>query len=174
MQSREMDESAENDESNESRSSRIACRAPADRLTAGLEARDSERSWISYQTQGWNRTAVYDMATIEMEIEVHTEIGIAPTEIGRKQALIVGLSVEVADRYSDAAARSGSISDTLDYGRLRRVVHEVFAERRWDLLEQVATTIRDRIRQMTHVESARISVTKLCPWADVKRLTLTR
>lgn len=114
------------------------------------------------------------MATIEMEIEVHVEIGIAPTEREREQALIVGLIVGVADRYSDAAARSGLIDDTLDYARLRRIVHEVFAERRWDLLEQVATTIRDRIQHLDHVESVRVSVTKLHPWADVKRLTLTR
>ena len=114
------------------------------------------------------------MATIEMEIEVRTEIGIAPSEQGREQALLVGLTVEVAEKYSDAAAQSGSINDTLDYGRLRRVVHDVFAERRWGLLEEVTTTIRDRIRQLRHVESVRVSVTKQHPWADVKRLTLTR
>jgi 7,8-dihydroneopterin aldolase/epimerase/oxygenase len=114
------------------------------------------------------------MATIEMEIEVRTEIGISPSEQGREQALLVGLMVEVAEQYSEAAARSGSINDTLDYGRLRRVVHEVFAERRWGLLEEVTTTIRDRIRQLRHVESVRVSVTKRHPWADVHRLTLTR
>lgn len=114
------------------------------------------------------------MATIEMEIEVRTEIGIAPTEQGREQALLVALTVEVADKHSDAAARSGQITDTLDYGRLRHIVHEVFAERRWGLLEEVATAIRDRIRGLNHVESARVGITKHHPWADVKRLTLTR
>jgi dihydroneopterin aldolase len=59
------------------------------------------------------------MATIEMEIEVRTEIGIAPTERGKVQSLTITLKVEVADPHSDAAARSGRISETLDYGKLR-------------------------------------------------------
>jgi dihydroneopterin aldolase len=114
------------------------------------------------------------MATIEMEIEVRTEIGIAPTERGKVQSLTVTLMVEVADHHSDAAARSGQISETLDYGKLRHIVHDVFAERRWNLLEEVTTTIRDRIRSLNHVESARVGITKHHPWADVARLTLTR
>jgi dihydroneopterin aldolase len=114
------------------------------------------------------------MATIEMEIEVHTEIGIAPKEIGRVQAVTVSLLVEVADRHSDAAAHSGQITDTLDYSRLRQIVHDTFKERRWSLLEEVTTAIRERIRLLNHVESARVGVTKHCPWADVPHLTLTR
>lgn len=114
------------------------------------------------------------MATIEMDIEVRTEIGIAPTEVGRVQSLTVHLAVEVADLHSDAAARSGQITDTLDYSRLRQIVHDVFAETRYALLEQVTTTIRDRIRALNHVESAKVGVTKHHPWADVARLTLTR
>lgn len=114
------------------------------------------------------------MATIEMQIEVRTEIGIAPSEQGREQAISVHLLVEVDDRHSDAAARGGKISETLDYGKLRHIVHGVFQERRWDLLEQVTTTIRDRIRDLSHVTSARVSVTKHHPWADVPSLTLTR
>jgi dihydroneopterin aldolase len=114
------------------------------------------------------------MATIEMEIEVRTEIGIAPTERGKVQSLTITLKVEVADPHSDAAARSGRISETLDYGKLRHIVHEVFAERRWNLLEEVTTAVRERIRSLNHVESASVGVTKLHPWADVARLTLTR
>ena len=114
------------------------------------------------------------MATIEMELSVRTEIGIAPSEIGREQALTVLLFVEVADPHSDAAARSGLISETLDYGLLRQIVHEAFNERRYDLLEEVTTLIRDRIRALGHVSAARVGITKHHPWADVARLTLTR
>jgi dihydroneopterin aldolase len=114
------------------------------------------------------------MATIELELNIHAEIGIAPAEIGREQALTVQLHVEVADQHSDAAARSGKISDTLDYGRLRHIVHDVFKERRYALLEEVTTLIRDHILAIEHVAAARVSVTKHHPWADVPRLTLTR
>jgi dihydroneopterin aldolase len=114
------------------------------------------------------------MATIEMELHVRTEIGIAPSEQGREQALTVLLVVEVADHHSDAAAREGKISETLDYSQLRQIVHQVFAERRYSLLEEVTTTIRDRIKDMKHVASARVGITKHHPWADVPRLTLTR
>jgi dihydroneopterin aldolase len=57
---------------------------------------------------------------------------------------------------------------------LRQIVHQVFAERRYSLLEEVTTTIRDRIRDLGHVASAKVSITKHHPWADVPRLTLTR
>lgn len=114
------------------------------------------------------------MATIEMELQVRTEIGIAPSEQGRVQELRVLLTVDVADSHSDAAAQGGDIAQTLDYGRLRQIVHEVFAERRYALLEEVTTTIRSRIRELTHVTSARVAITKHHPWVDVPRLTLTR
>jgi dihydroneopterin aldolase len=114
------------------------------------------------------------MATIEMEIEIRKEIGIAPTEVGREQKLTIALRVDVADKHSDAAAASGDISDTLDYSRLRAVVHQVFDERRWNLLEEVTTAIRTRIKEIHHVQDARVSITKHHPWADVARLTLTR
>ena len=114
------------------------------------------------------------MATIEMELQVRAEIGIAPSEQGRVQDLKVLLTVEVADTHSDAAAQAGDIAQTLDYGRLREIVHEVFAERRYSLLEEVTTIIRKRIRELSHVSSARVSITKHHPWVDVPRLTLTR
>jgi dihydroneopterin aldolase len=114
------------------------------------------------------------MALIEMEVVVRAEIGIAPSETGREQSLTITLRVEVADKHSDAAARSGQITDTLDYSRLRHIVLDTFKERRWSLLEEITTTIRERIRQLDHVASASVGVTKLHPWADVPRLTLTR
>ena len=105
---------------------------------------------------------------------MRTEIGIAPSERGRVQELSVLLTVDVADSHSDDAAQTGDIARTLDYGRLRQIVHEVFAERRYSLLEEVTTTIRSRITELSHVRSARVGITKHHPWADVPRLTLTR
>jgi len=115
------------------------------------------------------------MAIIELELNVRAEIGISPSELGREQALTVGLYVEVADQHSDAAARTGNISETLDYGELRSIVHETFTgDRRYSLLEEVTTAVRDKILAIAHVKYARVSVTKHHPWADVPRLTLTR
>ena len=114
------------------------------------------------------------MAFIEMEVIVRAEIGISPSETGREQNLSVTLRVEVADQHSDAAARTGQISDTLDYGRLRQIVIDTFKERRWSLLEEITTTIRERIRRLDHVAAASVGITKHLPWADVPRLTLTR
>ncbi len=114
------------------------------------------------------------MALIEMEITVQSDIGIAPGELGRLQTLSVSLIVQLAEHFSDAAASSGQISQTLDYGALRDIVHAVFAERRWDLLEQVSTVIRDRIAQLQPVESVRVGISKHYPWPDVAKLTLTR
>ncbi|HUP05986.1 MAG TPA: dihydroneopterin aldolase [Caldimonas sp.] len=114
------------------------------------------------------------MTRIEMELELQAEIGIAPSEQGRVQRLTVTLDVELDDARADAAAASGRIDDTLDYGRLRKVVHDAFAERRYALLEEVTTLIRDRIRAVDGVVAARVGVTKHLAWADVRRLTLTR
>ena len=114
------------------------------------------------------------MASIEMEINVRSEIGIAPSEQGREQALLVAISVEIPDEQADLAASSGKITDTMDYTQLRTIVHEVFAERRFDLLEEVTSSIRKRITALEHVRSAKVSISKHHPWADVARLTLTR
>ncbi len=114
------------------------------------------------------------MTRIEMELDVQAEIGIAPSEQGRIQRLTVALDVELDDARADAAAASGRIDDTLDYGRMRKVVHEAFAERRYALLEEVTTVIRDRIAALDGVVRARVGVTKHHAWADVRRLTLTR
>jgi len=114
------------------------------------------------------------MAIIEMDLIVRAEIGISASEDGRVQSLLVTLRVEVTDQHSDAAARSGQITGTLDYSRLRQIVIDAFEERRWALLEQVTTTIRDRIRRLDQVATASVGVTKHYPWADVPRLTLTR
>jgi dihydroneopterin aldolase len=115
-----------------------------------------------------------DMATIEMDVHLHAEIGIAPSELGRQQALVVALRVVVADHHSDRAARSGHIADTLDYSLLRQIVLDTFKARRYDLLEEVTTLIRDQICLLEHVASAQVGITKSHPWADVPRLTLTR
>jgi dihydroneopterin aldolase len=114
------------------------------------------------------------MALIEMDLIVRSEIGIAPRESGRVQSLLVTLRVEVADQHSDAAACSGQITDTLDYSRLRQIVIDTFKERRWALLEQITTTVRDRIRRLDHVVTASVGVTKSHAWPDVPRLALTR
>lgn len=118
--------------------------------------------------------ARFAMATIDIEINVRAEIGIAPSEKGREQALLVGVHVEIEDDQADCAGSTGKISDTLDYTQLRAIVHEVFAERRFDLLEEVTLSIRNRITALEHVRLARVSISKHHPWADVARLTLTR
>jgi dihydroneopterin aldolase len=114
------------------------------------------------------------MATIEMEVSVRAEIGIAPSEIGREQALTVTLRIEISDDQADLAAASGRIADTLDYGQLRTIVRDAFAERRFDLLEEASAIIRTRILELKHAVSARVSISKHHPWADVPSLTLTR
>jgi dihydroneopterin aldolase len=114
------------------------------------------------------------MATIEMDVHLHAEIGIAPGEQGRKQPLVVSLRVVVADHHSDHAARSGQIADTLDYSLLRHIVLETFSKKRYDLLEEVTTLIRDQICTLEHVASAQVGISKSYPWPDVPKLTLTR
>lgn len=114
------------------------------------------------------------MATIEMTLELQAEIGIAPHEQGGAQALKVELRVQVADPLSDAAAASGDIRDTIDYGELREIVHQVLGQRRHKLLEEVTTAIRGRILALDHVTAARVAVTKFSPWADVPQLRMTR
>ena len=114
------------------------------------------------------------MATIDMTLELHAEIGIAPHEQGVAQPLTVALKVQVADHLSDAAAASGDIRDTIDYGDLRDIVHQVFQARRYNLLEEVTTTIRARILALAHVTAARVAISKTSPWADVPHLRMTR
>ncbi len=114
------------------------------------------------------------MATITMHLQVRTQIGIAPSEMGREQDIDVHIDIEVDNTAIDRAAASGRIDDTLDYGALRRIVHQRFAAQRFDLLEQATAVIRRDVLALPHVLAARVGISKHHAWSDVPTLTLTR
>jgi dihydroneopterin aldolase len=121
------------------------------------------------------------MATIDLHVQVHAEIGVAPTEVGREQRLDVRVVVALDDAVVDAAAASGRLGDTLDYARLRKIVGDVFAgSPRSDgrpsivLLEQAVGAIRAEITRLQHVNDVHVTVIKHHPWADVPTVSLTR
>lgn len=113
------------------------------------------------------------MPTIDLEVVLETEIGIAAAERGRPQSLKIKVSAEVKSDAALQAAATGDIAQTIDYGLFRNVILHVFEGQRFNLLEQPAFLIKHEISHLEYVENVRVSVEKDSPWPDVPRVKLT-
>jgi dihydroneopterin aldolase len=113
------------------------------------------------------------MPTIDLEVVLETEIGIAPWERGRLQSLTVKVSANVKLDAALRSATSGDIAQTIDYALFRNIIHQVFEGKRFNLLEQPAFLIKHEISKLECVEKVHVSVEKPFPWPDVPRVKLT-
>lgn len=113
------------------------------------------------------------MPRIDLEVVVHAEIGIAPTEIGRQQVLHVRVSADVDPDATSKACQTADIHQTLDYGDCRRIVRQIFEARRFKLLEEPAQLIKQQIAELVHVKAVTVSIAKQHPWPDVPSVCLT-
>lgn len=113
------------------------------------------------------------MPTIDLEVVIKTEIGIAPSELGRIQPLGIVVSVDIDLQAVAQASASGDIVQTLDYAHLRRIVHQVFEDKRFNLLEEPAFQIKQIVAALPHVQQVKVSIVKTKPWADVPTVRLT-
>ena len=113
------------------------------------------------------------MSTIDLEITVKTEIGIMPSEQGREQLISISIGVDIDRQAVTNASSSGEISHTLDYTLLRQIVLDVFALKRFNLLEEPALQIKDRVSALPHVQEVRVCISKIQPWPDVPVVRVT-
>ena len=101
------------------------------------------------------------------------DIGIFNHEIGSPQP--VGIDLEVHISGADAPERD-EIDAVIDYDYMRAVVNRVLANKRYNLLETLASEILDGCMMPSEVIGAAVTVTKLSVLEDGGRIgcTLTR
>jgi dihydroneopterin aldolase len=113
------------------------------------------------------------MPTIDLEVVIKTEIGIAPSELGRIQPLTIQVSADIDLQAVAQASASGDIVQTLDYGHIRKIVHHVFEGKRFNLLEEPAFQIKQQVASLPHVQQVTVSIVKSRPWPDVPTVRMT-
>lgn len=97
-------------------------------------------------------------------------IGVYDRERVVPQAVQFDLEVALPGRK---AAQSDQLADTLDYAAIVARIEASLRERRFSLLERVAEHIADLVLREFGAPWVKVSVTKLAPLRNVKRLGVT-
>lgn len=101
------------------------------------------------------------------ELRIETLIGIYDWEKSVPQT--IELNVEVGLR-GEHAAKSGKIGDTIDYSRVVGRIEQLFKEQHFLLLEKAGEAIADTIIREFKAPWIRVSIAKLAPVRNVKKL----
>ena len=104
------------------------------------------------------------------ELRIETLIGIYEWEKHTPQTIQLDIEVGLPGEH---AARSGRIGDTIDYSRVVARVEQLFRERHFLLLEKAGDTIAEVIANEFNAPWVRLSIAKLSPLRNVKRLGVT-
>ena len=104
------------------------------------------------------------------DLRIETLIGIYDWE--KKMPQTIQLDIEVG-LPGEHAARTGKIGDTIDYTRVVARIEQLFKERHFILLEKAADTIAQIIINEFSAPWVKLSIAKLSPLRNVKRLGVT-
>jgi dihydroneopterin aldolase len=104
------------------------------------------------------------------DLRIETLIGIYDWEKQMPQTIQLDIEVGLPGEH---AARSGKISDTIDYARVVARVEQLFREKHFMLLEKAGDTIAEVIANEFNTPWVRLSIAKLSPLRNVKRLGVT-
>ena len=104
------------------------------------------------------------------ELRIETLIGVYEWEKKVPQTIQLDLEVGLPGEH---AAKSGKISDTIDYSRVVERIERLFKEQHFLLLEKAGEAIADAITREFKAPWVRVSVAKLAPLKNVKRLGVT-
>jgi dihydroneopterin aldolase len=101
------------------------------------------------------------------ELKIETLIGIYEWEKTVPQK--IELNIEVGLR-GEHATKSGRIGDTIDYSRVVGRVEKLFKEQHFLLLEKAGEAIADTVMQEFAAPWIKVSIAKLAPLSNVKKL----
>ena len=104
------------------------------------------------------------------ELKIETLIGIYEWEKTVPQTIQLDLEVGLRCEH---AAKSGRIDDTIDYSRVVGRIEQLFKERHFQLLENAAEGLAEVILREFKAPWLRLSIAKLAPLRNVKRLGIT-
>ena len=101
------------------------------------------------------------------ELKIETLIGIYEWEQKMPQTIQLDLEVGLPGQH---AAKSDNIDDTIDYSRIVGRIEQLFKEQHFLLLEKAGEAIADAIMREFKAAWVKVSVAKLAPLRNVKRL----
>ena len=104
------------------------------------------------------------------ELKIETLIGIYEWEKKVPQTIQLDLEVGLPGEH---AGKSGKIGDTIDYSRVVARVEPLFKEKHFLLLEKAGDAIADIITREFKAPWVKVSIAKLAPLRNVKRLGVT-
>ena len=104
------------------------------------------------------------------ELKIETLIGIYQWEKVVPQTIQLDLEVGLPGEH---AATSDDIADTIDYSRIVGRVEQLFKEQHFSLLEKAGAAIADLLVREFAAPWVKISVAKLAPLQNVKKLGVT-
>ena len=104
------------------------------------------------------------------ELKIETLIGIYAWEKKLPQTIQLDLEVGLPGEH---AAKSGRIGDTIDYSKIVGRVEQLFKEQHFTLLETAGEAISAVILREFKAPWVKVSIAKLAPLKNVKRLGVT-
>lgn len=104
------------------------------------------------------------------ELRIETLIGIYEWERQVPQTIQLDLEIGLP---GGPATRIEHIDDTIDYSKIVARIEQLFKERHFSLLESAGGTIADMILTEFKAPWVRLSIAKLAPLRNVKRLGVT-
>ncbi len=101
------------------------------------------------------------------ELKIETLIGIYAWEKTVPQTIQLDLEVGLRGEH---AAKSGRIGDTIDYSQVVGRIEQLFKEQHFLLLEKAGEAIADMIVHDFKAPWVKISIAKLAPLRNVRKL----
>jgi dihydroneopterin aldolase len=101
------------------------------------------------------------------ELRIETLIGIYDWEKTVPQTIQLDLEVGLRGEH---AAKTGKIGDTIDYSRVVGRIEQLFKEQHFLLLEKAGESIADTIMREFKTPWIKVSIAKLAPLRNVKKL----
>jgi dihydroneopterin aldolase len=104
------------------------------------------------------------------ELRIETLIGIYEWEKQVPQTIQLDIEVGLPGEH---AARSGRIGDTIDYSQVVARVEQLFKDKHFLLLEKAGDAIADMIIREFNSPWVKLSIAKLAPLRNVRKLGVT-
>src|SRR3954470_24388 len=101
------------------------------------------------------------------DLRIETLIGIYEWEKTVPQTIQLDLEVGL---HGEHATKTGRIGDTIDYSRVVGRIEQLFKEQHFLLLEKAGEAIADTIMQEFKAPWIKVSIAKLAPLRNVKKL----
>ena len=114
-----------------------------------------------------DRLRVRSSSILIEDLAVETDIGFHDYEVGKPQRLLVTVQIWLETLAAPAEDLPG---EALDYDYVRRLVHELAGQGRYNLQESLAHAIYARVAALKGVKALRVATAKPDIYPDARRV----